>query len=100
MFYPWTLMATLGLIIPPGPGNWVSPIKKLSISLAACLPSVIAQTTSDWPLKKKQQQILLSYLKYIFLKVYCLVFSRENDANLNSYLRQSPAAKTLFILVW
>ena len=68
MFYPWTLMATLGLIIPPGPGNWVSPIKKLSIFLAACLPSVIAQTTSDWPLKKKQQQILTFLFEIYFLK--------------------------------
>lgn len=38
-----------------GTGRPVFPIKARSISLAACLPSVIAQTTKDCPRRQSMQ---------------------------------------------
>lgn len=43
-------------MIPPETGRPVFPIKARSISLAACLPSVIAQTTKDCPRRQSMQK--------------------------------------------
>ena len=45
----WSIRFSLGRMTPAGPGRAEEPWRKVSTSLAACLPSVMPQTTRLWP---------------------------------------------------